>query len=253
LPLTSCGIRPDGRTCCGFSRKAARLGTEYFSFDFQQPAIVAARPVAGDAADLVIQLLAGGNEFQVDRCLLDGAGRTEEVDEGVNLGRLVRVTGERAGHRGARLDSLGIVEELADMADAGPAGDGIEDGGLFAQQRRVGGVAANAIELAEQELAALDGVGLGVGEKPFKAGDDGMDIGVRGPDAQTGNERRNQGQEQQPLPVTKHHKVPQEKPGRGLRGVAVEGSTGVRQEDRGSGERRASVRHLLHVYFYREG
>ena len=79
-----------------------------------------------------------------------------------------RAAREHVGHGGTRLHGLRVGEEGAEVLGPDAAADLVEHGGLLALHPRVeplvGLVAGGAIQLAQQEQPAADGVGPGFRE-----------------------------------------------------------------------------------------
>ena len=211
-------MRPEGRTACGFSQERRQAGDGVFrgsrspsGTELASPfaCLAIARTVAGDAADLVIQVLARATLLAVGALVPHRSGRSQEVDQRLDLRRLVGVAGEQVGHGRARLDRLRIVQELLEVADPDAARHGIEDRCLFPRGGSIAGLmAADAVQLAEQQLPAPGPIGLRAGVEALETGDDRMTNGALRRDSTAGQETGCEYHEQQTLPETKHHGVP---------------------------------------------
>src|SRR5262249_23578572 len=126
-------------------------------------------------AGLVVDVAAGGDALVVGPLLTQRAGRGEEVQQRLDLVVALRVAREQSGHRRPRLDRLRVAEELAQVAQPDARADAVEDGGLAAEKARVGrGMAADAVERAEQQLAAASRVCFLRGEEALEPGHDRM-------------------------------------------------------------------------------
>ena len=112
--------------------------------------------VAGDAADLVEQIAAGGDELALRPFVLEFAGAREKVQQRFDILGLLRggQSREDRGHRRAGLGRLGIGDETAQIAGPNAARHAVEHRGGLAEYdalpRRIYGMAAGAIQLAEQ-------------------------------------------------------------------------------------------------------
>ncbi len=91
-----------------------------------------ARAVTGETADLVIEIPAQGDVLRRGPLFAEAPGRGEEVDQRLDLFLRLGIAGEQVRHGGARLGSSRVGKILAQVVDAHPATDVIEDGGLLA-------------------------------------------------------------------------------------------------------------------------
>ncbi len=127
-----------------------------------------------DAANLVIKLPARANQLLLRLLLLERAGRGKEMHQRFDACRFLfgGHAGEHVRHGRARLDRVRIAEEFAEVAGLDPAADAVEHWGGAAHEGGFAGsvwnMTGDAVQLAEQEVAARHAIAFPFREKAFK-------------------------------------------------------------------------------------